>query len=178
MAAPEYVPTDAVADEKVYRGPLRPKGSWTADRPADLGPGQPRGTRLGAPGPDQGFALTIAERFGDQLRLADGEHAADAVAGAAAIASRRASLFGRAPVVHDVTVAFTLWGFLDDAADAELVELRKQVFAEVAHHHHYVARRAIADAVPDRVLTMTPDEVANEHRADWRALLDRDVLPV
>ena len=29
---------------------------------------------------------------------------------------KRASLFGRAPVVHDLTVAFTLWGFLDDVA--------------------------------------------------------------
>lgn len=171
MAAPEYVPIDGVEDERVYRGPLRPKGAWTADRPGELGPGQPRGERFGSPGPDQGFALTIAERRRDELRLVEGEHAEDVIAGAAVVATKRASLFGRAPMVHDVTVGFTVWGFLDEAPAAELVALRRARFAEVAHPHGYQARRAIADAVPEEVLRRTHGQIAEDHRADWRSLL-------
>jgi len=173
VAAPEYVPTTTTDDDaRVYRGPKRLAGSWTADRPGDLGPGQPRGDQFGSPGPDQGFALTIAEGFRDRLRLSAAEHAEDAIAGAAAVATKRSSLFGRAPVVHDLTIGFTVWGFLDEEADADLVALRHARFAEVAHPHHYVARRTIADAVPDEVLLRAVGQVEADHRADWRSLLD------
>ena len=43
------------------------------------------------------------------------------------LALKRASLFGRAPVVHDLEVAFTIWGFLG-AAPPELVALRRPLF--------------------------------------------------
>ena len=135
MAAPEYVPTDTGDDARVYRSPLRPGGSWTVGRPADLGPGQPRGDQFGNQGPDQGFALTIAEGFRDRLHLSEVEHADDAIAGAAAVATKRSSLFGRAPIVHDVIIGFTVWGFLDDEPDADLVTQRHRRFAEVAHPH-------------------------------------------
>lgn len=174
MAAPEYVPADAVDDARVYRAPLRPGGSWTADRPADLGPGQPRGDQFGNPGPDQGFALTIAQTCREKIQLTAGEHEADVIAGCAAVATKRSSLFGRAPVIHDVTVAFTVWGFLDSEPAPELVEQRRRRFAEVAHPHHYRARRAIADAVSDDVLRRSPDQLATDHRADWTGLLDLD----
>ena len=171
MAAPEYVPVDPVADARVYRAPTRTGGSWTADRPGDLGPGQPRGAGFGAPGPDQGFALTIAEGFRDRLVLAEGEQADDAIAGAVAVATRRASRFARAPTVHDLTVGFTVWGFLDEDPDPELVARRRRLFAEAAHPHHYRARRQIAAAVPAEVLSRTPEQVTSDHRADWRSLL-------
>lgn len=172
MAAPEYVPVVAGTDARVYKAPLRPKGSWPSNRPADLGPGQPRGARFGSPGPDQGFALTLAEGLQDRLVLAPGEHAADVLAGAAAVATKRSSRFGRAPVIHDVVIGLTVWGFLDDEADPELIEERRARFAEVAHHHRYAARRAIADAVSDEVLARSVDDIAAAHRADWRSLLD------
>jgi hypothetical protein len=174
VAAPEYVPTDSVDDARVYRSPLRSAGPWTADRPADLGPGQPRGDQFGSQGPDQGFALTIAEGFRDRLRLTAGEHADDAMAGAAAVATKRSSLFGRAPVVHDVTIGFTVWGLLDDEPPADLVSQRRSRFAEVAHPHRYSARRSIADAVPDDVLLRTTEQVQSDHRTDWRSLLELD----
>jgi hypothetical protein len=172
VAAPEFVPVDAGTDARVYKAPLRPRGTWSADRPADLGPGQPRGARLGSPGPDQGFALNLAEGLRDRVVLAPGEHAADALAGAVAVATKRSSLFGRAPVVHDVIIGLTVWGFLDDGADPALIEERRPRFADVAHHHRYAARRAVADAVPAEVLARTVDEVTAAHRADWRSLLD------
>jgi hypothetical protein len=86
------------------------------------------------------------------------------------VALRRASLFGRAPVVHDLTVALTVWGFLGEAP-AELVQLRTKLFEEVAHPHHYAELRRIVDLVSEDTLRMTPQQVAQAHRADWRSLL-------
>ena len=91
-----------------------------ADRPAELADGQPAGPGLGYQGPDQGYALRLVRQFDGQLVLTNGEHASDAEAGCVAVALRRASMFGRAPVIHDLTVAFTIWGFLS-GADPELV---------------------------------------------------------
>ena len=51
-----------------------------------------------------------------------GESVDDAVSGCTAVALRRASLYGRAPVIHDLRIAFTIWGFLDAAPPAELVD--------------------------------------------------------
>ena len=174
MAAPQYVPVKAIDDTRLYTSPPRRPGSWTQDRPAELLSGQPRGDRLGSPGPDQGFALTLAERFRDRLALRPGESADDALAGSLTVALKRASLFGRAPVVHDLTIAFTLFGFLDEQADDELVALRRRLFEEVANSHHYVEQRRIADLVPESTLRLTPAEVKDRYATDWRSLLTLD----
>jgi hypothetical protein len=41
----------------------------------------------------------------------------------------------------------------------------------VANPHHYPELRRIVDLVPDDVLRMTPQEVVDAHRVDWRSLL-------
>ena len=175
MAAPEYVPVDANVPVRGYESPPRRPQSWRADRPGDLTDGQPRGDRFGNPGPDQGYVLSLARRFQGKLTLTSGEHEKDALAGAVAVALKRASLFGRAPMVHDLTIALTVWGFLGEAP-AELVALRKRMFEEVAHPHHYPEQRRIADLVPDDVLRRTPQQVTEAHRARWQDLLGE--LPV
>ncbi|CAN5629649.1 hypothetical protein BH24ACT4_BH24ACT4_12780 [soil metagenome] len=173
MAAPEYVPTDPLARLRSYSSSPRRPESWVADRPGDLHDGQPRGERFGAPGPDLGFAHKIARTFDDCMELAEGEDHHDVVGGCVAIAMRRASLFGRAPVVHDLTAAFTLWGFFDPDPVAELRVLRAKVFEGVGHAaHHYVELRALVDAVPEATLLMTPKQVTEAHAADWRSLFD------
>ncbi|MBV8982321.1 MAG: hypothetical protein JO086_15570, partial [Acidimicrobiia bacterium] len=97
MAAPEYVPV-SLNELPRLKEPIPAPGRWKADRPADLkGVGQPRGDKFGSPGPDQGYALTLARRFDDKLALADGEHQEDVVAGCLGVATKRSSLFGRAP---------------------------------------------------------------------------------
>jgi hypothetical protein len=146
-----------------------------ADRPADLPHGQPEGRRFGNQGPDQGYALLLAERFHGKLTLAPGEHERDALAGAVGVALKRASLFGRAPILHDLTIALTIWGFLGEAPD-ELVALRRKLFEEVAHPHHYPEQRRIADLVPAEVLRQTPAQVAEAARRDWRSLLAAESL--
>ena len=119
--------------------------------------------------------MMLARRFEDRLRLAPGESQDDVVAGCAAVALKRASLLGRAPVVHDLTVAFTIWGFLGEAPE-EQAELRRRLFSEVANPHYYVELRRIADMVPDDVLRQTPQQVAEAHHKDWRRLLDIETV--
>ncbi|MCA1690801.1 MAG: hypothetical protein LC733_00870 [Actinobacteria bacterium] len=165
MAAPDYVPL-AHVDQPRRSLPIPPGRRWMADRPADLQRGQPLGPHLGRPGPDQGYALSLVRHFTDRLRLEEGEHETDVVAGAVALAMRRASMFGRAPIIHDLELAFGLFGFLDDAPTG-LVEWRRRHFAGASHH--YWDQRRIVDLVPETTLRMQPAEVRGR-LAEWRAL--------
>lgn len=172
MAAPNYVPVKPIDDVRDYESPPRRPDQWRADRPGDLVGAQPRGDGLGSPGPDQGYAIKLArEVFAPKLQLG-AVHEQDAIAGCLGVALKRASIFGRAPVAHDLRVAFTIFGFLDDAPAADLVVLRESWFAEVAHHHHYGEARHIVDAVPESTLRMAPDDVTSHHAAAWASLLD------
>ena len=71
-------------------------------------------------------------------------------------------------MVHDLRIAYTLFGFLDEQAPQDLIEFRTEKFAEVHYSFHYFERRAIADMVNNETLMQTPDEVATRYRADWR----------
>ncbi|HEY9556301.1 MAG TPA: hypothetical protein VIR58_06175 [Acidimicrobiales bacterium] len=173
MAAPEHVPVDRTRLLRSYESPPRRPEPWLADRPAELPTGQPEGERFGNQGPDQGYALLLAGRFAGKLTLRAGEHERDALAGAVVVALKRASIFGRGPILPDLTVALTIWGFLGDAPD-ELVALRSKLFEEISHPHHYAEQRRLADLVPEAVLRRTPAEVAESARSDWRSLLDLD----
>jgi hypothetical protein len=146
---------------------MPPPRRWTADRPADLTQGQPRGPNLGDPGPDQGNALRLAELLQHRIRVAEGESVGDALAGCGALALRRASLYGRAPVRNDLELACRLWGFFE-GAPADLVEFRRPLFSGASHH--YVHQRHIVDMVPEGTLRLTPSEVA-DRLEDWRELL-------
>jgi hypothetical protein len=121
-------------------------------------------------GPDQGYALKLARRLRDQLVLADGESADDAVAGCLGVALRRAALFRRAPVMDDLRIAFNLFGFLDDDAPKDLVDFRRPRFAEADSSHHYAEVRELAVLVPESTLRRSAAEVV-ARRADWRELL-------
>jgi hypothetical protein len=172
MAAPEHVPVDRTRPVRGYESPPRRPESWTPDRPGEVvDEGQPRGERLGHQGPDQGYALRLARTLEGKLTLTAGEHEKDALAGGVAVALKRASLFGRAPVIHDLRVALTVWGYLDESPDPELVELRKHLFEEVSHPHHYAELRGIVDRVPGATLRFTPGYVQQAHKRDWRSLL-------
>jgi hypothetical protein len=173
MSAPEFVPVKAGRREKNYESPPRRPQPWLAERPAEIyRDGQPDGEALGVQGPDQGYALRLANRLRDELKLTAGESANDAVKGCLGIALRRASLYGRAPMIHDLRLAFNLFGFRHDDTDPELVALRKPLFAEVASPHHYFEAREIATMVPESTLRLSHTEV-EARRRDWRTLLGR-----
>ena len=174
MSAPQFVPTDPVDRPRTYRSPDHVPGAWSPDRPAELEGLQPAGPGLGYQGPDQGFGLTIARRFAEKVTVQTGEHVEDALSGCTVVALRRASMYGRAPVIHDFTIAFTIWGFLDPVPPAELVALRKPVFDHVGDTlHHYAEGRAIAESVPESTLRQTPAQVAAAYPSRWRELLGR-----
>jgi hypothetical protein len=174
MAAPEFVPRPKAEKARVYESPPWRFDPWVPGRPSDLGDGQPIGPGLGYPGPDQGFVLKLARQFEGKLALVEGEHEADVLTGACAIALRRASMFGRAPVVHDLTVALTIFGYLGDSGpDSDLVAYRRGWFEGSAHGHHYFELRALVDSVPEVVLRMAPKEVQAAVREGWQQLLDR-----
>ena len=176
MGAPEYVPLSTAAVRSYRSAPRRP-GSWMADRPGELEGRQPVGERLGSPGPDQGYVLTLARRFEGKVHLGDGEHEADALAGAAAIGLKRASLFGRAPVIDDVRIGLALWRWLDESPPADLAEARREMFEEAHHPHHYDKLRAIVDAVSADTLVRPTATVMGAAAGDWRSVLDVDRGP-
>ena len=167
MAQPDYVPT-SLADRVRKDDVLPPPSGWRADRPGDQqGPDRAEGRRLGQPAPDGGYGLKLARSLKDRLQLTEGVEAEDAVAGCFQVGNKRAGMFGRAPVIHDMELAFTLWGFLG-GAPAELVAARKPLFAAAAHH--YWDQRDICDAVPEATLRLTP-AVVRERLPQWRSLL-------
>jgi hypothetical protein len=176
MAAPEYVPVKPMDDVRTYESPPRRPDPWLARRPGDLKGESPRGVRFGNPGPDQGYGLGLAKRLVDKLHLEQGEHVNDVVAGCVGVGLKRASLLGRAPVIYDMTAAFTLWGYLDPKPAAELVALRKSLFDEVAIPLHYAERQKIVAAVRDDLLRQVHTAIADWYAGDWRSLLDADVV--
>lgn len=170
VAAPDFVPIDPTDLVRTYSSPPRRTDGWFADRPGDVRGGQPQGARLGNIGPDQGYAYRLVRHVEEHLDYGEVQRD-DAVAGCVAVAMKRASSFGRAPILHDLTAAFTIFGFFDEQPPAELVGLRNELFAEVRSSHHYVELRQLVDLVPDDVLRLSQEAIAAQYLTDWRANL-------
>jgi hypothetical protein len=168
MAQPDFVP---IAPSDRVRPLLRlsTPGSWRQERPAELvSLRAPDGPGFGATGPDLGFGLKLAQQVAERAVLAKGEHIQDAVAGCFACGARRASLFHRAPVVHDMELAFALWGFLP-GAPPELVAYRRPLFAGIAHD--YARQRKLAGSVSPEALRLSPEQVKAGLASSWREWL-------
>ena len=112
----------------------------------------------------------LARRFQGQLQLADDEREEDALAGPA-VALKRASLFGRAPVLADLTVALTVWGFLGDATP-DLIAFRQPLFAEVATRTTTARCARWSTWSPTMRCCARRTTWLRAHQADWRSLLD------
>src|SRR5262249_62359017 len=131
MPTDPFVPSD-LADRPRQQQNLPPglapppARDWRADRPGDLDGAQPEGALLGRPGPNVGYAYTLAARARDSLRLAPSEHADDAVAVVAEIAAKRAASYGRAPGMADIDIAIALLGY-DGVADRAVVKERARL---------------------------------------------------
>ena len=167
MTQPPHVPLQAT--DRMRPSALLPAPApWYLDRPAELSDLKPpSGPRFGSAGPDLGYGLKLARRLADRLELAAGEHLEDTVAGCFACGARRSSHFGRAPVIHDMAWAYTLWGYLG-GGPADLIEWRTHRFRGVAEH--YWDQREIVDAVRGETLRLTPAQV-RERLGSWKELL-------
>lgn len=167
MAAPNHVQGE-LADQPRTGLPLPPSRRSELRKPAALGPEQPMGPSYGNPGPDQGFGLKLSKRFAERIVVGDRESVEDAMAGCTGVGLARAAMFGRGPVIHDFTVAYTVWGFLGDAP-AELVEVRRPLFMSAAHH--YWDQREIVDRTPRETLLLPHADVQRRWPSEWRSLL-------
>lgn len=168
MAQPPFVPQSGPHVVRHYSSPPRRARSWWANRPGEL----PTGARdevagnsgegsvgdfggaSAHQGPDQGYALLLAARFAPHLRLSPEESLNDVIAGCVAVALKRASLLGRAPIAEDLRIAFTHWGYLASDAEppgAEPAEgtsaRRAELFAGASSHEGRTVRRRIAESV-------------------------------
>ena len=172
MAAPKFSPVAPIDTARGYASPDHVPDRWTNDRPADIAGRQPVGERLGFQGPDQGYGLKLASGLRPSVIVQEGESVDDALVGTTAIAMRRASLFGRAPVIHDLRIALTIWGFLDPHPPAELLAERRPRFIALSARggHSYPQVRALVDQVPESTLRSTPEQVAAAYPTDWRTL--------
>jgi hypothetical protein len=131
--------------------------AWRADRPGDLTGGNPTGDLLGRPGPNVGYALSLAHRAGDRLTLAEHEESGDALAVVAEVAMKRASSYGRGPTTGDVELAMTLLGY---GGDVDPTFAAWRAHAVHGAHHEYGPRRRLVDAVPEWVLRTPPTDAA------------------
>ncbi len=168
MTQPDYVPLQA-QDRIRPSDRLTLPGTWTQDRPAELDELRPpSGQQFGVTGPGLGFGLKLAKRFLDRLVLTEGEDPHDALAGCFVCGTRRAALYGRAPVIYDMEWAYGLWGYLSEAPD-ELVALRVPLFRGAGHD--YVAQRRIVDTVAEATLRLSPAQVQAQLATSWRTFL-------
>jgi len=155
MTQPSFVPI-AEADQVRPARSLSVPSAWVASRPAELRtPHRPGGRGLGTPGPDSGFALRLARRCAGELRLGPGEDVDDVVTACALVGARRAALTGRAPCVHDVRLAFAIFG-LAAPLDAGMAADRADAFRGAAHD--YVVQRALVERIPKSTLLLSPDD--------------------
>jgi hypothetical protein len=167
VTQPDYVPI-AAPDRIRPIDRLPVPRSWRSTRPGEaLDPVPPQGRAFGSTGPDLGYGLKLARLLVPKIKVTEGELAADAVAGCFAVGAKRAAMFGRAPVIFDMELAYALWGFLD-GAPADLIAFRKPLFMGAAHE--YWEQRQIVDRVKESTLRMTVDQ-AKAQLSDWKSLL-------
>ena len=149
MTQPKYAPI-LIEDEVRPAAKLDVPRPWSPHRPSELRAG-PRsfGAASGAPGPDQGYALRLAEIISDRVVLGHGEQLDDALSAAVVVALARASSFGRAPVLKDLEFALSALGYLD-SVDAETTARRHGRVTGLSHD--YFRQRAIADLCDEKTL--------------------------
>ncbi len=179
MPTDPFVPPDPDARPRQQQNlppgvALPPASHWRPDRPGDLsGPAVGQGDLMGTPGPNVGFAYTLAERAKDRFRTGLHEHIGDVVAIVAEVAGKRAALFGRAPVIHDIEHAMTVFGY-DGSASPEFAEARTLLVLDAAHD--YERRRSVVDGVSEELLRGTGTELKDRIEA-WRSAIISKLLP-
>ena len=122
VTQPTFVP---VADSGAVRrcAPTATAEIGRPKKPGLLGaPHSVSGSGHGTPGPDAGYALTLAHSIVHDLTLAPNESAHDVEVAMALLASKRAGLVGRGPTKTDVKVALDLFRFRGRADATEAAD--------------------------------------------------------
>jgi hypothetical protein len=149
VTQPTFVP---VADSAAVRPTVRtavPEVGRTKKAGLLGAPTVSGGASQGAPGPDGGYALRLAEEILSEAHVDDvGHH--DLVTGVAMLAAKRAALAGRGPSKGDVEVACDLFQ-LRTHADDDVAADRRRRFSGIGHS--YFEQRRFVDDVPVEALT-------------------------
>ncbi|MGC8466033.1 MAG: hypothetical protein ACP5O0_08925 [Acidimicrobiales bacterium] len=149
MTQPDAVPLTVPIARFWRQGPPHAEISG---RPGELrGRRRPQGRLLGSPGPDQGYALKLADVALERARLAPHERRSDVRVAMVSLAMRRSSLFGRAPIPEDLLVALAIFGYLMDAPE-DLIKLRRGFIDGIGHD--YYLQRTLADLIPEELLRL------------------------
>ncbi len=138
---------------------LPPSRPWRADRPGEVS-GSPDVVMFGAIGPDAGYIGRLAAGYMDRI-VAGVSNKADLVAGAEAIAMRRASVYGRAPIGADLEVGLLVLGAFE-GAPGDWSSLQSAIAVKVRGMRYPPAKnRAVelADSVDRSWLDLDPDGV-------------------
>lgn len=168
MTQPDFVPVAGVDQIRPFWKYPLPTPHLTP-RPGEQGKEVvARGRHLGSPGPDQGYALHLFELIGDKILLEGGEELEDVKAATMSLATKRATLFGRAPVMADIRSALSFFGYLCDAPQT-LKDFRVHALAGIAHS--YFDQRDLADFVPEESLKMAAEDITARLQF-WEVLLD------
>lgn len=155
MPTQDFVPTRRIDaprhEQNMPEGVDNPvPESWVADRPGDEDSKlNGAGELFGNAGPNIGYAYTLVGRIYDSLILSSNEHRHDVEPLVAEIAMRRASHFGRAPIMKDVDCAVHLLG-LGAELDNEETKQRVLLIHDCGHNEH--KRRTIVNSIPDELL--------------------------
>ncbi len=149
MAQPSFAPVPEAGEVRPTMA-TQPPEIGRATRPGLLRHAPRARGHYGNPGPNEGYAPTLAARAVGALEV---EHAHDRegiALAVALVAAKRASLIGRGPIPGDVERAMDLLG------------VRSPVTTEVARRfrglsHSYAAQRDLVDSVDDGAL-LAPNE--------------------
>ena len=179
MAQPPFVPQKPQVEPRFYESPERTRGAWQLDRPGDAM--APAATSGNFQGPDQGYALLLAERFRAGLLLPgkNSISADNALTGCVAVALKRASLLGRAPIAQDIEIALLIWGFSSsehggDAFPQIVAGLRHSLFGDLEHNKHASLR--IVELCDEEVLVKPVAEIRELLKANPLAAFDDAAL--
>lgn len=130
-------------------------------RPKKVGllgaPNRGHGQGQGTPTPDAGYALTLANKILHDLGVHDAHLLHDLEAGVAALASKRAGLFGRGPSRTDVLYVLELLGI---SSAASLTPTLVHPFHGLAHS--YFKLQKFVDSISSDDLRHTNDAVPTQ----------------
>lgn len=125
--------------------------SWKASRPGYVGLAKRKETDmlLGNAGPNVGYAMKLSHRQSGEFFLVDHENRHDVEILIAEIAMRRASNFGRAPMIDDIHFATHLLGYDDTPTQGE-EKWRPALVNGCGHNEH--RRRIIVNSIPQPII--------------------------
>jgi hypothetical protein len=153
MAQPSFSPV-TIKDKVGHYHPLENPERMSFSRPAELR-GQnpsPIPALSGNPGPDQGYALKLANELINQLNIKTEQNVADVKYALVIFALKRASLFGRAPVKKDLECGAFLLGYLSEDLEPDFIKKRSELIKGLAHNYEY--QRRFASLLTEEILLL------------------------